>query len=81
MLPKEWQKLIWLTYKPGQEITKTPSAQYLLVQSISVAIVACAEKVWTAEQGKEHIKRTSELVWHKLERAFVQNFPEIPLEN
>jgi len=28
-LPKALRNRIWQTYQPGQEITKTPSAQYL----------------------------------------------------
>lgn len=29
MLPANLRKLIWATYVPGQEITKTPSEEYL----------------------------------------------------
>lgn len=29
MLPKRLRDRIWATYVPGQEITKTPSAEYL----------------------------------------------------
>lgn len=29
MLPKELRDKIWETYSPGQEITKTPSIEYL----------------------------------------------------
>lgn len=28
-LPKRMRDLIWLTYRPGQEVSKTPSAEYL----------------------------------------------------
>ena len=28
-LPKELRDRIWRTYKPGQEITKTPSPEYI----------------------------------------------------
>ena len=28
-LPKELRDLIWATYEPGQEVTKTPSLEYL----------------------------------------------------
>lgn len=31
LLPKELRSKIWFAYKPGQEITKTPSAKYLVV--------------------------------------------------
>lgn len=30
-LPKKLRKRIWATYKPGQEITKTPSNNYMKV--------------------------------------------------
>ena len=30
MLPKRLRDLIWATYVPGQEITKTPSQDYLV---------------------------------------------------
>lgn len=29
MLPKRLRDLIWITYHPGQEITKTPSDAYI----------------------------------------------------
>jgi len=31
MLPSTFRKMIWATYVPGQEITKTPSKEYLAV--------------------------------------------------
>jgi hypothetical protein len=30
-LPREIRNRIWATYKPGQEVTMTPSASYLAV--------------------------------------------------
>jgi len=30
-LPKRLRDMVWATYKPGQEITKTPSRAYLAV--------------------------------------------------
>ena len=35
-LPKSHRDAIWATYRPGQEITKTPSAEYLLVARAAV---------------------------------------------
>lgn len=29
MLPKQLRDLIWATYRPGQEVTKTPSIAYI----------------------------------------------------
>jgi len=34
-LPKEIRNLIWETYIPGQEITKTPSVEYLQAARIA----------------------------------------------
>jgi hypothetical protein len=31
MLPKYLRDKVWLAYKPGQEITKTPSKEYIEV--------------------------------------------------
>lgn len=44
-LPKPLRDRIWATYRPGQEITKTPSAEY----------IAAAKDVqaWIAEQTKQ----------------------------
>lgn len=41
-LPKNLRDRIWATYRPGQEITKTPSAAYL--------DAAKAVQKWIAEQ-------------------------------
>ena len=42
-LPKNLRDRIWLTYKPGQEITKTPSKEYLSA--------ADAVQKWIRENG------------------------------
>lgn len=40
-LPRELRAMIWATYNPGQEITKTPSARYLAVaEKVSIWIIA-----------------------------------------
>lgn len=59
-LPKKLRDLIWLTYVPGQEITKTPSADYL--------DAAKQVQTWIAafEFGK---KRAEELVAEKRAKA------------
>lgn len=31
MLPRDLRSKIWATYQPGQEVTQTPSAEYLRV--------------------------------------------------
>lgn len=43
LVPKELQDLVWATYRPGQEIDKRPSSDYLVVHQISVAAVAFKE--------------------------------------
>lgn len=42
-LPQRLRNRVWATYKPGQEITKTPSAAYLAV--------AREVQDWIAEQS------------------------------
>lgn len=55
MVPKSWQRMVWLTYRPGQEVDKRPSADYLLVQSMVVALVAVLDGAYTRPQGIDHI--------------------------
>jgi hypothetical protein len=43
MVPKELQQAVWREYRPGQEITKTPSAMYLQVAKEAIEAVARAE--------------------------------------
>lgn len=54
LVPRPFQKLIWATYRPGQEKDKQPSAAYLAVQRCCVNIVASREAVQKAgeEQGR-----------------------------
>lgn len=66
MTPKTLQAAIWRTYRKGQEITKTPTALYLVVQSITVAWVARREGRFTEEQFSEFVKARIERVWHRL---------------
>jgi hypothetical protein len=42
-VPKNLQTLVWRYYRPGQEIDKRPSLEYLAVQRIAVAWVASDE--------------------------------------
>lgn len=46
-LPKNLRDAIWASYRPGQEISKTPSAEYL-------AVVAHVQ-LWIRENAGEHI--------------------------
>lgn len=43
MVPKKLQREVWRTYRPGQEITKTPSAEYLKAADAAVKAVRQAE--------------------------------------
>ena len=45
-LPKHLRDLIWATYVPGQEVTMTPSDEYL--------VAADAVQEWIAEHGKKN---------------------------
>ena len=48
-LPKDLRDRIWATYRPGQEITKTPSDAYLAV--------AAEVQQWIKEHGE--VRRTA----------------------
>lgn len=48
MLPKRLRDLIWATYVPGQEITKTPSQEYLQ----AAAMVQQWIEAWNFAQKK-----------------------------
>jgi hypothetical protein len=42
MVPRELQQEVWRTYRPGQEIDKRPSVEYIAVQRRAVAAVTRA---------------------------------------
>jgi hypothetical protein len=43
MVPRKIQALVWKHYRPGQEIDKNPSEDYVLVQRSAVWAVFVAE--------------------------------------
>ena len=43
MVPKDIQRLIWHHYRPGQEIDKKPTAEYLQVMQMAIDAVAKRE--------------------------------------
>jgi hypothetical protein len=43
MVPKALRDEIWANYQPGQEITKEPSMDYIVVASRAIAAVAVKE--------------------------------------
>lgn len=42
-VPKPLRDAVWATYRPGQEITKTPSAEYLQAAIEAINVVAQKE--------------------------------------
>lgn len=55
-VPGNLQRLIWRTYRAGQEVTKDPSAVYLLAQAHVVAYVAArVDRVWDADRAADHV--------------------------
>jgi hypothetical protein len=44
MVPRDLQDTIWRHFRPGQEIDKNPSAEYMTVQRQAVAAVALLEE-------------------------------------
>lgn len=46
MVPRAVQQAIWAEYVPGQEITKTPSNEYLNVVTRAIALVAAKEGIF-----------------------------------
>ena len=39
MVPKPLREEVWRTYRPGQEIDKSPTAEYMLAQGAAVSAV------------------------------------------
>ena len=46
-VPRELQRRVWATYRPGQEVTKDPSAEYLEAMGQAIRAVAIAEGLTT----------------------------------
>lgn len=44
MVPKVLQNAIWEHYRPGQEVDKRPTEEYMIVQKCTVLYVAIKEK-------------------------------------
>jgi len=45
MVPRALQRRVWALYRPGQEITKTPTPEYLEAARDAVEAVAKAEGI------------------------------------
>lgn len=39
MVPRDLQKLVWATYRPGQEDDKNPSVEYIFAQQMAIKAV------------------------------------------
>ena len=46
-LPLELRNAVWKVYQPGQEITKTPSKEYL-------AVIAQVQEYWREAERSKH---------------------------
>jgi len=57
MLPLKLRAALWAAYRPGQEIRKDPTEQYLIVASECICFVADAEGV----SAHEHVRGASSL--------------------
>lgn len=53
MVPRNVQSLVWKHYRPGQEVDKMPSEEYLLVQRSAVWSVAVSEGICTISEVPE----------------------------
>lgn len=43
MVPRELQRAVWATYRPGQEVDKKPSREYLEAARAAIDAVAAKE--------------------------------------
>jgi hypothetical protein len=43
MVPRDIQKKVWFYYRPGQEIDKKPTLEYLKIQRLAINTVATRE--------------------------------------
>lgn len=70
-LPKIIRDRIWLTYRAGQEITKTPSAQYLTAASGARKWIELAEEFGDKEATKAFEALIKERGWPARKEAGV----------
>jgi hypothetical protein len=60
-LPMRLRSRIWATYRPGQEISKTPSAEYLTVAHEVQDWIASAMSAGTAATAKQEDAHTPQV--------------------
>ena len=63
MVPSGLRQLVWQTYRPGQEVDKQPSLEYLIVQRLVVASVARTCGNETEAQRLEEIAAANLVEW------------------
>ncbi len=49
MVPRDLQRLVWRHYRPGQEMDKRPTAEYLTVMKRAIDAVAMQSRVLSGE--------------------------------
>lgn len=57
MLPKPFQNDIWRHYRPGQEVDKKPSREYMKAQTAARWVVAMLEKGFSLEQLRDGLEK------------------------
>ena len=70
MVPARTQSLVWQHYRPGQEIDKRPTLEYLAVQQTAVGEVAAKEGLTLeADQAFRNASRFRQLAKEAKEKA------------
>lgn len=55
-LPKAMQRDVWATYRPGQEIDKQPSAEYLAATRRAILFIAKREVMPIPESYRQYLE-------------------------
>jgi len=59
MVPRPAQSQVWATYRPGQEVDKRPSGEYLVAHRLAVLHVAIKEKRLTGDAVTRYCQQYS----------------------
>lgn len=54
-VPHDLQRAVWATYREGQEITKTPSREYVHAAEAAIAAIAAKEGRVPARSGSGEV--------------------------
>lgn len=57
MVPRELQRGVWAEYRPGQEVDKNPTSEYLLAAHRAVLAVAVKEGKLTVELARRLLEK------------------------